>query len=131
MVSAVDNCNSQIHITQIPESGHLLPGSSEMVFNAIDSSENISTCTSIVRVITGHQIKNPNIKIYPNPSTGKIVIENAKGRKITITNPTGLEIINNNVITNYEELYIDLKGPHIIRLDNDGKIEYVEFVIFR
>ncbi len=73
-----------------------------------------------------------NIQVYPNPSTGQfnLVFYNIENTKITISNATGQQIINNKLSLNNS--YFDLsdyeKGVYIIKIYTNDKV-YLKKII--
>lgn len=64
-------------------------------------------------------VKQPNIKIAPNPTTGRFVIYNAKGYKATITDLSGHTVYTRNITGDYERVNLDLPGGvYIVRMTN-------------
>jgi hypothetical protein len=72
-------------------------------------------------------------KIYPNPTTGQLVIENAKGYNITVFNPMGGSIFNNYVIEN--SFITDLNnfpdGIYLLKLEKSGNIINQKIILKR
>ena len=64
-------------------------------------------------------IKNPTIRVYPNPATNTFAIESEKGGLVTIYSILGKQILN-QVVSSVEEIDVSEieSGNYILQLDN-------------
>ncbi|MGB3344138.1 MAG: T9SS type A sorting domain-containing protein [Aequorivita sp.] len=86
-VTVTDNCTAKPLITQTPEVGTLIgPGDTTVTVIATDEANNSASCTFVITVEesgeTGGSEFYNNIQIYPNPTSGNLVLKNKTTAKL-------------------------------------------------
>ncbi|PHS67445.1 MAG: hypothetical protein COB12_03195 [Flavobacterium sp.] len=127
-VTATDNCNASVSITQTPISGTQLPlGDHDILFETEDSFGNASSCSFTITVVeelstTDFEFTN-GLSIYPNPSNNEITIESKFEALTTISifDISGKQIFSENEIAS-ESFTLDISsfsnGIYFITLNN-------------
>jgi choice-of-anchor B domain-containing protein len=126
-VTATDNCNASVSITQTPISGTQLPlGDHDILFETEDSYGNASSCSFTITVVeelstSDFEFSN-GLSIYPNPSNNEITIESKFEALTTISifDISGKQIYLENTIAS-EKYTLDIssfsKGIYFITLN--------------
>ncbi len=114
----------------------VVPGQTAQVFTApkngnyavivsIDNCSDTSDCVTIANVGIGKNVLENQVKIYPNPTTQKLVIETSlTSGTIILTTALGKEVHVRNIVKGQKQV-LDLghlaNGIYFIKIESEGK----------
>jgi hypothetical protein len=135
-----DNCSitritNDFNESQTLADAKIPVGNHDMNWEVIDASGNTQTCSFDLVVseytsITG--MNEAGIKVYPNPTDGKLQIESGETRikQLTLTSLSGKEVIVKTQVESHET--IDLTGlatgVYILRIQSDGGLFTIKII---
>jgi len=138
-VTAVDNCQGEIELTQVPVPGIMLNTSENEIFVfAKDGVGNESQCSFKLTLVftTEEEIQQGVMSVLPNPATNQVIVFNPQKRKIStieIWNLAGQRVtnfqLNNSEIENQFSLAELSSGLYFIKLIMPDRTQMIRLVI--
>ena len=131
-VTVTDNCTPAPVVTQSPVVGTMVgTGNTTITMTATDAANNSATCTFVVTVEElvgiGDNEFNNNIQLYPNPTSGIVILTNkttAKLENAVITDVKGRIIKTIDLSAAGMETNISLEnlatGMYFIKINTEG-----------
>jgi len=109
--------------TQIKNTGYIYFDTNPAVVTNT-TLNTIALPTSITQVTTG-----TSIKVYPNPATDQIVVENLNGGELSILNVNGSVMIRQNVVNNKTTIDVSSLpgGVYILKTVNNANTATIKF----